>query len=427
MNGIEIMDSPIPILLTAEPSSAKHEQLRLPPIQRNLFVRLIRNPRPRNRLPRESECTEMFVSVLLNTPRLRVKILEFLAGLVSDTVPDFTALRLDIDTEQYMDGKRDDIRIYAWNSNESEEIPDLLWTVEVKVSAGFHYSSTLVDDDDTVVHQIQNYDYWLAQQEAKAKAGFVLALSDMTQHLPADLCQPWSCTTWTHIAQVVESELRIGELEEVERFLAQHFLGFVYRYLVDTTGDSMNDFESKQLSFDDVALIRAFDSIGNRCRKAVEQLVAPLVTVLEDAALFSGEIKVQRNLFGGHHRQCVYQGVIGPPPNAMPYLFAGISTGGEASVIVWLETSPNHPLKSEIREVIQQFSPRLQARDPNWYIVPPEPGGWHDVSISAPLERLLVAEDQSQYLNNFVSNALEDLKSTGAADALINVANRDQQ
>ena len=45
----------------------------------------------------------------------------------------------------------------------------------------------LVIDEDTVfVNQVVNYDHWLDNQPVKYRAGFVLALEELSNSLPSD-------------------------------------------------------------------------------------------------------------------------------------------------------------------------------------------------------------------------------------------------
>jgi hypothetical protein len=104
-----------------------------------------------------------------------------------------------IEPEGSIGAKRDDLRIEGWCETDEERKRVLLWTIEVKVGASFHESSPLADiqgdeEDVALVNQIVNYDHWLEHQVAPNRAGFVLALEDMSHSLPVNLNCRWLCS-----------------------------------------------------------------------------------------------------------------------------------------------------------------------------------------------------------------------------------------
>ena len=412
-----------PLLVAVDSHQKTSQHLFLPDSEHNIFQRLIRNPRPVGRLPREAECTEMLVGLLLNAPIVQLRFLEDLAERAGLERIDFSTLTLSISTEQDMDGKRDDIRILAWMEDSPADVPPLLlWTIEVKVGAGFHASLALSETIDGDVHQVINYDHWLARQEANHRAGFVLAMSDQSESLPDGLVNPWHCVTWTEIARSVEELLHDAPLGAVESFLARHFLGFVNRYLVR----EMNDSDLGSLSFDDVALLRAYTHIGWQTRKRVRSLVDPIGALLEEKAVFPGVVRPQRNLFGGHHRQVWVQSMVGNAPERLPYLMAGIAQAiGPMDAVIWIETSPNYALKRHFREVLAASLSQLQARNSEWSLLPEEYNGWWEMLVAHPLESIVADPNPAQRMSNFVADALEDLRVTGVAERLMRLVSQE--
>ena len=80
----------------------------------------------------------MLCSALLDAPALRDGILRFLASLTDTPLPP-EGLRWQIDTELPIGGKRDDLRIEGF-TGEDPQSRLVLWTMEIKVGAGFHKS-----------------------------------------------------------------------------------------------------------------------------------------------------------------------------------------------------------------------------------------------------------------------------------------------
>lgn len=417
-----ILPPAAPLLVAVDSHQETSQHLFLPDPEHNIFQRLIRNPRPAGRLPREAECTEMLVGMLLNAPTIQLSFLEQLARRAGLNHIDFSMLTIAISTEQDMDGKRDDIRILAWmEDSPADAPPSFLWTIEVKVGAGFHASLALSEAIDGDVHQVINYDHWLARQEAEHRAGFVLALNDQSESLPDGLVNPWHCLTWTEIARSVEELLHDAPLGEVEAFLARHFLGFVNRYLVR----EMNDSDLGSLSFDDVALLRAYTRIGRQTRDRVQSLVDPIGALLEEKAVFPGAARPQGNLFGGHHRQIWFQSVVDNVSDQMPYLMAGVAQAiGPMDAVVWIETSPKYALKRQLRELLGASLPQLQTRNSQWNLLPEEYNGWWEILLAHPLESIVADSNPAQRMSNFVAGALEDLRVTGVAERLIRLVSQ---
>jgi hypothetical protein len=401
------------------------DRLDLPRAHHNLFSRLIRNPCPRDRPPRERECAEMLCAVLDTAPVVRDGIMQSLAERAGlGPLPDLDHQRPHIDTEQPIGTKRDDLRITV-RDPESQELT-LLWTIEVKVGAGFHESSRLPEPDadqhstpsdpgDELVHQISNYDAWLDVQTVPSgsKAGFVISLdSKAAETLPRPLRCTWTCVTWTELGQQVEHLIEDGSLPPAQDLLARHLAGFIREHLWQET---MTD---NPIRFDDLALLRAHATYGSETEQTVHNLVSRLFPVLEQSGLGRGTIKHQHNLFSGHRRSIVYRSLLVDDARSLPWVDAGIVADEYTRMVIWLETSPNHKDKHAACAAIRAKMDDLRTRNPNWEAVPAEERSWVDLRLRAPLEPLLGAGNQIEAFEAFFRRGFEDLVTTGVAAAL---------
>src|SRR5687767_15050925 len=130
----------LPVFVLA-PAADLARELHLPSPSNNLFQRLIRNPHAESDRAKERECAEMLCALLQNAPGLRLQLLRWLGAKVLFDVEKLDRLRFNIDTEQPIGAKRDDLRIVGSPDGTEEQGPTLLWTVEVKVGASFHESA----------------------------------------------------------------------------------------------------------------------------------------------------------------------------------------------------------------------------------------------------------------------------------------------
>jgi hypothetical protein len=392
-------------------SASQSPQVELPARDDNLFERLIRNPRPGSSNPRERECTEMLCALLRNTAAVQVKLIDWMAeklGVPQDGLPN---LQYEFLTEQSIEGKRDDLRIIGNGPGSGKDTPIVLWTIEVKVGAGLHESTTLQvidDEDDTelLVNQLENYDHWLQQQDAVFRGGLVLAVTDQGEQLPASLQMPWACVTWTELGMLLQQIIEDLELSDVERFLASHVLGFIKTHLwrrieMDTT----------RLEFDDIALLKAFREIGLSLEKKVDALVGSLHQLAQRHPEIRGEAKLQSGLYKPSARSVLYLLYLGDDTK-YPYLYFGITSSG---CCLWLETAPTSPEKHTVRNVISETLHELESRNASWH----QPDqAWTDLSITLPLEELLVAPDQEERLTLFLEGALDDLRAVKLSSRL---------
>ena len=161
------------------------------------------------------------------------------------------------------------------------------------------------------------------------------------------------------------------------------------------------------LSFDHAALMRAVWTIGKECETIVNNLVVPLAEVVEQCGLGISRIALTGQIFMGNQRRLV-QGLLVSAQGSEVYFDAGFDSGG---VLVWIESAPGHPKKSEMQKRAQELLPELRLRNPNW--TTDRGGSWPDIGIRMPLLEVLVAEDQGQAIRQFVQCALADLKAVG--------------
>lgn len=418
---------PIPLIALPEPAVNLHA--RLPSGDDNLFMRIIRDPTAPDRPVRERLCTEMLCALLRNTTTLRDEIFRWLADLSGCPQTLIKDLDWQIETEQAIGSKRDDLRIEGWRLGEDDTEEIVLWTIEVKVAAPLHESGALEFDEDQAVaentedvagevNQLLNYDAWLARQPAPRRAGWVLAISDLSPALPVGLTQPWHCVTWTQFGRHLDRLLGTTELPVSDRFLARHALGFIRRYLW-----SEKDMGDSNLELEDVALLRAFTEIGLDCEKKINRLVAGLEEIVNREAVFRGSVRHQTVLFKSSGRSMVYAGFL---PDSVcdqrgcVYIMAGVS-GGDAAV--WIESSPAKAMKGRIRQSVHQVADALRERNPDWGVFNAEDRVWPDLELRMSMVQILAADDQQEALTSFVASAVEDLKAVGLLDMIENELN----
>jgi hypothetical protein len=403
-----------------EPASDLTLELNLPPKVSNLFQRLIRNPHVESEQAKERECAEMLCVVLQNAPTLRRYLLGWMAGFVGLDAKCLDNLDLEIDTEQAIGSKRDDLRLVGRRGHDADGIPALIWTIEVKVGASFHDSSLQVDgdanadtppfpDDQQLVNQLLNYDHWLNKQAAEHKAGFVLALKNCRDQMPGTLTCEWACLSWTQLGELIAEALRTRELTEPEELLARHALGFIKGNLWRTS--EMSD---ARLDYNDVSLIRAYAQLAKECESKVNRLVEPLLELIEKSGIGKGEVTHTQSLFRGQmcsyaerdtdNQSWVYAGIGGDPESGDDYLMVGI------------ESARSNPQKPAFKTYLKSVAAKLQQR--NWNLPSQESDGeWMDLSRVTPLASLLIVEDQQKAVTDFVRTALADLKEFGVVDA----------
>lgn len=392
--------------------------LDLPRRADNLFERIIRNPLPPGSAPKERECAEMLCAVLLNAPDIRYALMKWLGDLSGYEGIPFDELDLHIETEQSVYGKRDDLRITGLPSDSEEEDFVLLWTIELKVGASFSHGSSVVDGDDNDVSQIQNYDSWLADQEAAHKAGFVLAKSDRSSGLPHHLANPWICISWARMAAQLRTILTNGnDLTSIDRFLGRHLLSFI-RFHFGEERQSMDE----QFDFDDISVLRAFAQVGVRAGHKVNKLVEGLIPVLERMDAGIGNVRMTKaSIFGGHMR-CILIQSLSPTGEGYPLLFAGIHLSPQPAFRLVIEMAPRYERRQDIYKSFERRLPILDDVGSNWDLTPWDDYSWHLLVSVVPLEHLLSQDDQQAWLSDYTCRELTALKESGLVDDIRRIA-----
>jgi hypothetical protein len=268
--------------------------------------------------------------------------------------------------------------------------------------------------------QITEYDRRLSQQDVEKRAGFVLSMRDMATSMPDGLQASWSCLTWTQLGRVIEPLLVDDTLSATEAFLARHLLGFIRKHLWEATMDTQDT--DTRLDFDDIALIRAFNLIGKQTTHRVDSLVAPLAQVMAAADLAAGSPAIGGKILQGGNRKVVSQSLLDPTNQKPPYLCAGLTSERGLHVTVWLETSPKYAQKQALHHMLKGRLHMLQQRNSAWRVVPLDEMHYWDLELTAPVESLLVAEDQGAWMKDFVVKALDDLKVTGVIENVRRIA-----
>ncbi len=395
------------------------DKLGIPPVDHNLFGRIIRNPHPESDNPRERACAEMLAAALLNTRSLRDSLFSWMGRKIGVTsnVWESASARVRIETEQPMVGKRDDLRIII----ESEDEPAVVWSVEVKVGAFFHRSSSIntgeEHGEEDNVNQVHNYDAFLSTEYPHAdRGGFVLAKRNLQDHLPPRLKCNGRCITWAEIGLVIAEFLGGKDLPEKDAFLARHILGFIKTYLWE--GDIMSN---TSIEIDDISLLKAFGILGRECQDKIDKLVAPLNEIAKSIQ-GAGTPVHQAVLFQGNRRSVVWVPLL--KGAKCPTFFAGIILGDNddpsPKVSVWIETPPRHEIKGQVRQLVKDCLPELQKnRVCTWT---QREDGWWDVVASSSMKDLLAAANQNKWMQTYVAGAINDLEAVGLIEQLQKIA-----
>jgi hypothetical protein len=346
-------------------------------------------------------------------------------------------LEFEIDTEYFMGAKRGDLHIVGRSPGAAEEPPALVWSVEVKVGSGLHESSIqqLSDDeeisaeessaeglDTEMVIQLRNYDDWLCRQTPATCGGFVLALNDLSARVDVlNLKRKWKCISWTWLGLQIKSAIEGGQLAPEEQLLARHLLGFISTNLWRT--DEMPESELR-LDFNDIALIRAFTSIGRECERKVNALIKSIEPLVAEIDV-GGEMMIYQMLYKVHSNSCVGRRLVGDSTKeSEPTLWVSIGCGEESEgdyMCVNIEMSPKHAQWDAVRKVVTPVNEKLLRfkRTPGWTTWQSEDqDGWNLMCLSAPLTSLLASENQEEEFNRFVRQGLADLTESGALTAI---------
>jgi hypothetical protein len=387
--------------------------LVLPRSEDNMFGRVIRDPHSVSSNPKERECTEMLCALLRNTSVVRRAVLRYFSFLLGQNQLNLDEMTFEFLTEQNIGSKRDDLRVLGWKQSAEENVLTVLWTIEVKVGAAFHQSSSIVvdgsiyGDEPATVNQIVNYDYWLAGEAAEYRGGIVLAINDYSKTLPDDLDCQWGCTTWTKLGELFGEVLSGQNIPDRDQFLAEHVLGFIRQYLWRES-----EMKTTKVDFDDIALLRAFSDFGLDIEKKIDELVSGLFEVAQEYGYGRDVFTHQKSLYKPMGRSILYTSLAGLSASDYPQLLMGVSKAG---VSLWLETAPTNNLKPEISQLVEEVIPALKERNSDWSRPDLD---WTDLSITMPLQALLAVDDQQTVFREFFRKALQDLGSVHLADKI---------
>jgi hypothetical protein len=390
--------------------------------RQNLFKRIIRNPTSYGRPPKERECAEMLCGCLIHMPLFRVGFLKMLAGRVGQDV-DFDTLDLNFNTEQSVLGKRDDLRIEGYDSEQGTR--RLIWTIELKVGAGFHYSTSLEDakkgtdgsgengasgGDVDMVHQVKNYDVWLSSKKGvHYKAGFVISIWNQKVNMPneEELTNLWECLTWYDLGVELRSFLQGKNIPEIERFLGRHLLGFIERSLGGREMD--ND-----LQLEDIAFFKSFYQQAEITKERISNLVADVASKFETTGPIGYPPERDEKIFDPH-TLCTFAWRIGGKDyeDQWPCLCSGFTSHYPPCIIVYISTKSKHPDKAKIRNFIETQISDLKAKNENWNLVDREYSKYWDLELRAPMEILLGQKDQVEWMRKHFEKAFKDLEEAG--------------
>lgn len=402
-------------LLLTPPCFDEEKELGLPHCEDNIFARIIRDPTNPERTMRERRCTELLCGLLRNVPTFRNLFISWLSEESGISLEDCEELNWKaIDTELTIDGrKRIDLVLEGKDKDSGERT--VLWPVEVKVSAVFHPSSRTHSTEEATedseidkveieyVNQIENYDFWLSKERSQHKAGFVLAMYDMTSELPKDeLKNDWHCLTWGQLSKWITTALENKEFQPIEQLFMKHFLGFINTYLRGTLMD--------RLDFNAISFLKAYSVYKDDCESVINNLVAPICNLFENSSLKLKEIKHCKDLFKKSQRSTIV-GSLGSQID----LIAGYAEDWW----LWIETNPKNPLKSVLRNKLTILS-EMSDLNLKWELEEDE-SGWWVIMVKMPLTKLLDANDQAQVVQEFVSKGIEDLEKIGLNAIIDNV------
>lgn len=370
----------------------------------NIFDRIIRDPS--SRAENERRCSEMLCAVLMNTRELRNRLLLWLGKIAGKKVSGFEDLSWEFKTQLPAEGKLIDLSIEGKDAETGA--PRVFWIVEIKVKSPFNKSRAIsakeldeeeekFDKDD--VDQLENYDKILGKNnEAVNKAGFVLTLRDAEEKLPEGLKNEWTCTTWTGLGLELEDILiKSDKLPDVEQFLGRHMLGFIRKNLWKE--EEMPE-EKLELTFEDVALIKATYEKAVDLEKKLTSMLSNLEDTYKKEGIGSGEFKYWANLFSASYQVGIKRKI---SPGV--YFSAGFA---EKEFFVWLDAEKE--ISDFVGTTVNSALKKLQAKDKNWKVENYESGRFADVTTRISLEEILGSRNQLATMGEFVKRAYGQLE-----------------
>lgn len=419
-NETQTVSPAIRFPLVALPSTSELDvELELPKPEKNLFQRLIRNPHPDSAYSKERECSEMLCVLLQSGEVLQRCLLRWLADVTDFPRQKLEDYEFEFGTEQWMQGKRDDLRITAYARDSDQKLPVMIWNVEIKVGAGFHKSRRLdmgvraatQTDEIEWVNQLDNYTEYLDRSVDKWH-GFVLALADLTEELPERVIEKWRCTTWTALGEQLVTALRDVTMTPEEKLLARHALGYIRDHLWRTS--EMSDL---QLDFNDLALMRAFGALREDLDSKLQRLMLPLKAVFERSKVGHGEVQASRSFFTGDASFYVGRR-LAPKSKAFVYAAAGIDSTYQDYLSVWLDlpTEECRRREAKLRNLVAKLKDSYETWN-TWRSREADGlADWVNPEKTVSLTSLLDSSTQKEDVRQFVEKALDELKQAGVTE-----------
>lgn len=374
----------------------------------------------------------MLCSMFQHCPVLRRRCLQWMAARGNAAVPEpGDEMDWTFKTEFSVASGRLDLLIDA--TPEEADAPGtnpssgLTWIVEVKVQSSFHQAPAVeqqtargergAGEDKQFVNQIDNYDWWLSRQEARHRAGFVLGVADLSADLPTSLDNPWTCVRWAGLGRCLEEACSEGSLSDAESFMARQMAGFIRLNLWSES--TMND---EELTFDDVALVRAMSLHGQGCRDKVKELVSVACDSLEETDLGVEPPRCQRNLRISSPKLWARLELV----DSGDVRIQGGVHFADFVLAVWAK--PNSSLYQGVHDIVNSKFDELEQQDERWRRFEDTESEWasewRPAEIRMPLTDLLAADDQEGAVREFVETGLHHLEEAGILDAFRNRLDR---
>lgn len=392
---------------------------KLPPLSMNMFTRLVRNPFPASRRPRETACSQMLCVLLEHSAAFRNSWLGKRLKLPLDDQLEF-----DVQTEAITGGqKRIDLVFRAVERVEDSLRCRIVVAIEVKVDA----PDTLTLDRESeadgglrMVSQLVPYDRWLSGETAEHKAGVLI--SSRPRKFPPDVGGRWVNVLWSELGKVARACLPDLKPSTDEWFLLTHFLGFVSAHF--TRGEKL---PVEKISFNDLSLLHALGRSGEQLEKKIKHLTQVLPAILTCSDIGSGEPKVAINLW----TNWPYGGLASRP------LFTAQSKSNKSAIEVAVTAGPDYnypvivaqlfvvPLKGKSKQfnsIGDALLLKLNDIVPGW-----EFGGMESDDdepercyflLETPFAAILNAKDQVDEVSRILIGALEAIKEVGVLTEL---------
>ena len=172
-----------------------------------------------------------------------------------------------------------------------------------------------------------------------------------------------------------------------------------------------------KVDFNDMALIRAFGKIGRECNQKINDLLSSVSPLITEASIGVGEVVAHQKLFGSSGGSSIWRYLVpGWVKGEDPWI--EFSIGYEEPYGdyfgLWLLMSPKHPKADPVQKEILSLMPKLSERNPRWKHTTGDAGDYTILELWEPLTNLLAAENQLEYMTQFIQAALDDIKAAGS-------------